>query len=122
MKFPEIFSEGLRFFSKVKEKFEVKENVMPVFRSIRPVPYASVGIIDNKLGRLEKLGIIEKTDKTLFYYSQFFKSFVAPTVYVKKKINKIRIIADYSTEFNDCLKEINYALPTVEEILANFRG
>ena len=31
IKFPEIFSEGLGFFSKVKAKFEVKENVMPVF-------------------------------------------------------------------------------------------
>ena len=31
IKFPEIFSEGLGFCSKVKAKFEVKENVMLVF-------------------------------------------------------------------------------------------
>ena len=31
IKFPEIFSEGLGFCSKAKAKFEVKENVMPVF-------------------------------------------------------------------------------------------
>ena len=31
VKFAEIFSEGLGFCSKVKAKFEVKENVMPVF-------------------------------------------------------------------------------------------
>ena len=31
IKFPEIFSEGLGFCSKVKAKFEVKKNVMPVF-------------------------------------------------------------------------------------------
>ena len=31
MKFPEIFSEGLGFCSKVKTKFQVKKNVMPVF-------------------------------------------------------------------------------------------
>ena len=33
---------------------------MPVFRRKRLVPYASVEIIDKELGRLEKLGVIEK--------------------------------------------------------------
>ena len=61
MKFLEIFS-GLGFRSIVKAKFEVKENVMPVFRPKRPVPYASVEIIYKELGRLEKLGGIQKTD------------------------------------------------------------
>ena len=60
IKFPEIFSEGFGFCSKVKAKFEVKENVMPVFRSRWPVPYASVKIIDKELERLEKLGVTEK--------------------------------------------------------------
>ena len=60
IKFPEIFSEGLGFCSKVKAKFEMKANVMPVFWSKRPVPYASAEIIDKELGRLEKLGVIEK--------------------------------------------------------------
>ena len=50
IKFPEIFSEGLGFCSKVKAKFKVKENVMTVFRPKRPVPYAPVEIIE----RLEK--------------------------------------------------------------------
>ena len=60
IKFLEIFSEGLEFCSKVKAKFKVKENVMPVFfLPKRPVPYLLVKIIDKELGRLEKLGIIE---------------------------------------------------------------
>ena len=77
-KFPEIFSEGLGFCSKVKAKFELKENVMPVFWPKRQVPYVSVETIDKELERLEKLGVIEKTA-----YSQW----AAPTVYVKKKRN-----------------------------------
>ena len=40
----------------------------------------------------------------------------------KEKNNKIRICADYSTGLNDCLKEINYHLPTAEEIFANLNG
>ena len=50
---------------------------MPVFfRPKRPAPYTSVEIIDKELGRLEKLGVIEKTDNS---------PWAAPTVYVKKK-------------------------------------
>ena len=60
IKFPEIFSEGFGFCSKVKAKFEVKENVIPVFQLKRPVPYVLVEIIDKELGKLEKLGVIEK--------------------------------------------------------------
>ena len=47
---------------------------MPVFRSKWLVPSVSVKIIDKELGRLEKLGVIEKT-----------RPWAAPTVYVKKK-------------------------------------
>ena len=108
IKFPEIFSEGFGFCSKVKAKFEVKENVMPVFRLKRPVPYASFEIIDKELGRLEKLGVTETTD---------YSPWAAPTVYVKKKNDKIRICTDYSTRLNDCLKEINYPLLKVEKFL-----
>ena len=84
---------------------------MPVFWPKRPVPYVSVEIIDKELGRLEKLGVIEKTDSS---------PWAAPTIHVKKK--KIRICADYSTGLNDFLKEINYPLPTAEEIFANLNG
>ena len=62
IKFQGIFSEGIGFCSKVKAKFKVKENVMPVFRSKTPLPYASVDIIDKELGRLEKWGVKERTD------------------------------------------------------------
>ena len=40
----------------------------------------------------------------------------------KEKNYKIRICADYSTGLNDCLKEINYLLPTAEEIFANLNS
>ena len=60
IRFPEIFSEGLGFCSKVKAKFEVKENVIPVFRPKRAVPYASVEIINKELVRLKKLDVIKK--------------------------------------------------------------
>ena len=60
IKVPEIFSKRLGFCSKVKAKFEVKENVRSVFRLKRPVPDALIEIIDKDIGRLEKLGVIKK--------------------------------------------------------------
>ena len=113
IKFLKIFSEGIGFCSKFKAKFAVKENIMPVFRQKRGVPYASVKIIDKELERQEKLGVIEKID---------YIPWAAPTVYVKKENNKIRICADYSTGPNYWVKEINYPFPTAEEISANLNG
>ena len=112
IKFPEIFSEGLRFCSKVKAKFEVKENVLPVFQLKRAVPYVSIEIIGKELERLEKLGVIEKPD---------YSPWAALVVSIKKN-TKIRICTDYSTGLNDCLKEINNPLPTVKEIFAKLNG
>ena len=58
IRFPEIFSEGLGFCSKVKAKF--KENVIPVFRPKSAVPYGPFEIIDKELERLEKTGCNRK--------------------------------------------------------------
>ena len=112
IKCPEIFSEGLGFCSNVQAKFEIKENVMPVFWSKRPVPYASAEIIDKELGRLEKLRVIDKN------WLQPMGSFNR----MCKEKNKIRICVDYSTGLNDCLEKINYPRPTAEEIFANLNG
>ena len=113
IKFPEIFSEGLGFCSKVKAKFEVKENFMPVFRSNRRAPDASVEIIDKELGRL---------GRTECNRQNWLQPMGSSNGICKEKNNKIRIFADYSTGYNDCIKEINYPLPTAEEIFANLNG
>ena len=51
---------------------------MLVFR-----PYASVEILDKELERQEKLGVIEKTDKS---------QWAASTVYAKKKKKKESVL------------------------------
>ena len=91
------FPEGLGFCSKVKAKFKVKENAMPVFRLWKSVPYVSAEIIDKELGRLEKLRVIEKND---------YSPWAAPTIYLKKNIIKLESAPDYSIRLNDCLKQI----------------
>ena len=58
--FPPIFLEGLGFCSKVKAKFNLKENVTPIFQPKRQVLFVALGNIDKELEQLEKLGVIKK--------------------------------------------------------------
>ena len=57
-------------------RFELKDNVKPVFKPKRKVPFSSLETIDKELRRLEENGVIKKVD-----YSEW----ASPTVYVKKK-------------------------------------
>ena len=54
IKFSEIFSGGFGKCNKMKAKFELKENVQPVFKKKRNVPFASLKQNNNKLDRLQK--------------------------------------------------------------------
>ena len=94
--FPEIFSDGRGFCSKVKAKFALKENTTPIFWPKRQVPFAALANIEKELERLEKLGVIEKND---------YSPWASPTGYVKKKSKK-RVCVDYSTGLNICFKQI----------------
>ena len=69
------------------------------------MPFAAVEKIDKELDRLEKAGILSKVISS---------EWAAPTVYVRKKSNQIRICADFSTGLNAVLKYYHYPLPTPE--------
>eukprot|EP00106_Octopus_bimaculoides_P019064 XP_014786506.1 PREDICTED: uncharacterized protein K02A2.6-like [Octopus bimaculoides] len=69
--------------------------------------------VNKELERFESLGIIEKTD---------YSDWAAPTLYIKKKNNKLRVCADFSTGLNDCLISHNYPLPSPEEVFAKLNG
>ena len=56
-------------------KFELKYDIQPMFKK-KKVPFASLPQINEELNRLERTGVLSKTE-----YSQW----VSPTVYVKKK-------------------------------------
>ena len=62
---------------------------------------------------MEKAGILSKTD---------FSDWAAPTVYVRKKSNQIRVCADFSTGLNQTLKDHHYPLPSPEEIFNKLNG
>ena len=46
----------------MKAQFLVKDHAQPIFRKKRNVPFAALEQIDEELDRLEKPGILSKTD------------------------------------------------------------
>ena len=71
---PEEFSAGLGKCTKIKAKFELKENTQPIFRKKRNVPFAANEEINKELDRLVNMGILSEVE---------FSEWAAPTVYKK---------------------------------------
>ena len=77
--YQEIFSSGLGRCTKMMAKFELQDNIQPVFKKKWNVPFASSEQINEELDRLVKSGVLSKLKYT---------EWAAPTVYVKKKKSK----------------------------------
>ena len=77
------------------------------------MPFGALEQIDKELERLENLGVISRIE---------FSEWASPVVYVKKKNNKIRMCADFSTGLNDCLRNHTNPLPSPEDICASLNG
>ena len=104
--FPKVFSAGLGKCTKIKAKFELKENTHLILRKKRNVPFAATEEINKELDRLVNMGILSKVE---------FSKWAAPTVYIRKKSKEIRVCADFSTGLNAALKYYHYSLPSPEE-------
>ena len=59
-----VFSVGLGKCTKIKAKFELKENTGPIFRKKRNVPFAETEVINKELDRLLNMGILKKINGT----------------------------------------------------------
>ena len=70
---PEVFSAGLGKCSKIKAKFELRENTRPILRKTRNVPFAATEKINQELDRLVNMSILSK---------EVFSEWAAPTVYI----------------------------------------
>lgn len=50
--FPGVFQDGLGKCTVAKATLKLKENATPVYRCARPVPYASLPVVEQELDRL----------------------------------------------------------------------
>ena len=84
--FLEVFSAGLGKCTKIKAKFEVKENTRLIFRKKRNVPFATTEEINKELDRLVNTGISSKeefSDQLILKQNKLRKTTLAP----KKRFN-----------------------------------
>ena len=75
--FLEVFSVGLGKCTKIKAKFELKENIRPIFRKKRNVPFTATEEINKELDRLVNMGILSKVE---------FSEWAAPMTYIRKNL------------------------------------
>ena len=89
-----------------------QDNVTPVFKKKRNVPFASMQKIE-ELDRLVNTGILT----TVYIHGGG-----DPLAIAKKKIKDIRVCADFSTGLNAALKDHHYPLPSPEEVFTKLNG
>jgi len=56
--FLDVFQEGLGKCAVTKAILKLKEGAIPVYRHARPVPYASLPVVEQELDRLLNVGVI----------------------------------------------------------------
>jgi hypothetical protein len=91
----------------------LKQNATPANRRARPVPYASLPIVEQELDRLLNLGVIKSVKHA---------DWTAPVMVVKKPDGSARLCVDYSTGLNDALQLHQHPLPVPKDIFTILNG
>jgi hypothetical protein len=104
--FPGVFQDGLGKCTVAKATLKLKENETPVYRRARPVPYASLPVVEQELDRLLDSGVIKPVKHT---------DWAIPIRVVKKPDGSTRRGMDYSTGRKDALQLHQHYLPVSED-------
>ena len=104
-KHSELFTESYEGMKGLEAHITMKSDVKPVFVKARRVPYALKEQVEKELDKLEKHGVIKKTDKS---------HWASPIVVVPKADNTIRICGDYKSTINQSVED--------EQCLAHHSG
>ena len=81
----DLFSDSSAGMTGLEAHITMKGDVKPIFVKARRVPYALKEQVEKELDKLEKHGVIKKTDKS---------SWASPIVVVPKSDNAVRICGD----------------------------
>lgn len=106
--YEEILDSKIDKLKNVKMMLEVQENIVPKFFKARSVPYTFKKDIESQLTLLSEQGIITKIENP---------EWGTPSVPILKDDGKVRICADYKVTLNKYLKDNNYPLPRISDIL-----
>ena len=85
----------------------MKGNAKAAFVNARRVPHALKEQVESDLEKLEKHGVIKKTDQSCW---------ASPIVVVPKADNTVRICGDYKSTINLSVEDEQYVLPTTQDL------
>ncbi|XP_018497443.1 uncharacterized protein LOC108865167 [Galendromus occidentalis] len=111
--FPKLFETSLGLCSKIEVDLRLKDNVAPTCLPARPLALPIRELVDKELERLLDNGTLYKVESS---------DWATPIVVVRKANGQIRMCADYSTGLNEALRDVDYPLPNMEEIMSRFSG
>ncbi|XP_003747028.2 uncharacterized protein LOC100905937 [Galendromus occidentalis] len=111
--FPKLFETSLGLCSKIEVDLRLKDNVTPTCLPARPLALPIRELVDKELERLLDNGTLYKVESS---------DWATPIVVVRKANGQIRMCADYSTGLNEALRDVDYPLPNMEEIMSRFSG
>jgi hypothetical protein len=112
-KFAHLFEDKLGKLVNFQAKLHIKETATPVFMKARTIPYAMREKVEQELNRLEKEGVLSKTNTS---------DWATPIVPILKKNNQVRICGDYKVTVNSGLKVDRYPQPKPKDIFAALAG
>lgn len=111
--FVHLFDDKLGKLVDFQAKLQIKDNAAPVFMRARAIPYAMREKVEQELNRLEKEGVVSKTNTS---------EWATPIVPILKKNNRVRICGDYKVTVNPALKVDRYPQPKPRDIFAALAG
>lgn len=111
--FSTLFSSTNGKIPNYQGKLILKDNVKPVFRQPRQIPFAIKDRVLEEIDRLEEKGIFTKVT---------YSDWGTPLVPVVKRNGSVRLCADYKCTLNPNLKDDHFPIPNIEEIFATMKG
>ena len=112
-KHSELFRESYEGVKGLEAHITMKGDAKPTFVKARGVPYALKEQVEKELDKLQKHGVIKKTDKS---------HWGSPIVAVSKSDNTVRIYGDYKATINQSVEDEKYVLPTTQDLYTALVG
>ena len=112
-KHSELFTESYEGMRGLEAHITMRDDTRPVFVKARRVPYALKEQVERELDKLERNGVIKKTEKSCW---------ASPIVVVPKADNTVRICGDYKSTINQSVEDEQYVLPTTQDLYTALVG
>ena len=112
-KHSELFTESYEGMKGLEAHITMRNDARPTFVKARRVPYALKEQVERELDKLEKNGVIKKTDRSCW---------ASPVVVVPKADGTVRICGDYKSTINQSVEDEQYVLPTTQDLYTALVG